>query len=175
MKNLKTIQGFLNESLGAYDYDKWIKENGKIKWPSWVTKTRKEIVKAGLMDKVYDNDRFNMTIWMNSFGKDIFNINADSKKREKTFGKVGSKFINAYYNDIYGGYSSIFWNAANIALELSKGIEDKVNNEEEVEPAYYIAKEYFNNFEIETNRSRLFDSTVKKLEEWMKENKVKTL
>lgn len=176
MKHVKLFEQFINEGLSSYEYDKFIKEHGKIKWPSWIKKTRKEIIKAGMMDKVYDADHHNMSIWINSLGQDFFSINADSKKREKEFGKVGSKFIQRFYHDIMG-YNGIFWESAYIALQISKNIEDRVANDEPVEPAYYMAKEYFNNFGLETNRSRTFDSTVKKLSAWMNDprNKIKTL
>ena len=164
----------LSESVGGYEYEKWIKENGKIKYPKWVTVTRKEIIKKGLMDSVYDSESHNMSIWINSLGKNFFVINADSKKREKEFGKNGSAFINAYYNDITG-YTAFAWEAATICLELIKHIEDRIANSEEVEPGYYIAKEYFNNFGMDTKRSRIFDLTTKKLDAWMEDNQIATL
>ena len=164
----------LSESVGGYEYGKWIKENGKIKYPKWVTVTRKEIIKKGLMDSVYDSESHNMSIWINSLGKNFFVINADSKKREKEFGKNGSAFINAYYNDITG-YTAFAWEAATICLELIKHIEDRIANSEEVEPGYYIAKEYFNNFGMDTKRSRIFDLTTKKLDAWMEDNQIATL
>ena len=172
-KNLKHIKP-LSESVGGYEYGKWIKENGKIKYPKWVTVTRKEIIKKGLMDSVYDSESHNMSIWINSLGKNFFVINADSKKREKEFGKNGSAFINAYYNDITG-YTAFAWEAATICLELIKHIEDRIANSEEVEPGYYIAKEYFNNFGMDTKRSRIFDLTTKKLDAWMEDNQIATL
>jgi hypothetical protein len=164
----------VNESLGSYEYNKWIKENGKIKYPKWVTVTRKEIIKKGLMDSVYDSESHNMSIWINSLGKNFFVINADSKKREKEFGKNGSAFINAYYNDITG-YTAFAWEAATICLELIKHIEDRIANGEEYEPAYYLAKEYFNNFGMDTKRSRVFDSTVKKLSNYMADNNLDSM
>ena len=164
----------LSESVSGYEYGKWIKENGKIKYPKWVTVTRKEIIKKGLMDSVYDSESHNMSIWINSLGKNFFVINADSKKREKEFGKNGSAFINAYYNDITG-YTAFAWEAATICLELIKHIEDRIANSEEVEPGYYIAKEYFNNFGMDTKRSRIFDLTTKKLDAWMEDNQIATL
>ena len=172
-KNLKHIKP-LSESVGGYGYTKWIKENGKIKYPKWVTVTRKEIIKKGLMDSIYDSESHNMSIWINSLGKNFFVINADSKKREKEFGKNGSAFINAYYNDITG-YTAFAWEAATICLELIKHIEDRIANSEEVEPGYYIAKEYFNNFGMDTKSSRIFDLTTKKLDAWMKDNQIATL
>ena len=36
-------------------------------------------------------------------------------------------------------------------------------------------KEYFNNFGMETFRSRIFNSAVEKLEKWMKDNQIETL
>jgi hypothetical protein len=61
------------------------------------------------------------------------------------------------------------------ALEVSKHIRDMQANGESIEPAYYLMKEYFNNFGMETNRSRIFNSAVEKLEQWMKDNQIETL
>jgi len=164
----------LSESMGGYEYDKWIKENGKIKYPKWITVTRKEIVKKGLMDSVYDNESQNMSIWAKSLGKNLFPIIADSKKREKEFGKTGAKFMDRYYNDIMG-FTAISWEAATICLELIGNVEDRIANGEDYEPAYYLAKEYFNNFGMDTKRSKLFIQVDKKLSAYMADNKLDSM
>jgi len=102
MKHIKLFENYVHESISGYDYKEFIKTNGKIKFPKWITKMRKEIVKEGLMDKVYDDDRFNMSIWIKSLGKSFFEINADPVKREKEFGKNGSKFVDRFSKDITG-------------------------------------------------------------------------
>lgn len=176
LKHIKLFEQFIsvNESVSKYDYDKWVKANGKIKYPKWIEKTRKEIIKAGMMDKVYDGEHHNMSIWTNSLGDKLFKIYADKKLRDREFGKEGSQFLNDKWNDIRG-YTAIFWEGAMIALGLSKMVEDMIANDEPVEPAYYIAKEWFNNHGKDTNRSRLFNAAVEKLEKWMKDNKIDTL
>ena len=126
------------------------------------------------MDKVYDGEHHNMSIWTNSLGDKLFKIYADRKLRDKEFGSVGSQFVNDKWNDIRG-YTAIFWEGAMIALGLSKMVEDMVANDEPVEPAYYITKEWFNNHGKDYNRSRLFNAAVEKLEKWMKDNKIDTL
>ncbi len=172
-KKLKYVK-VLNEGVDGYTYNKWIKENGKIKYPKWIEEQRKEIIKQGLMEPVYDSESQNMIIWINSFGKKFFPINADSKKREKEFGKNGSEFINRFYNDLTG-YSAFFWQAATICLEIIRHIEDMQVNGESIEPSYYLAKEYFNNHGLDTKRSRIFNSTTEKLAVWMKDNNIETL
>jgi len=172
-KKLKYVK-VLNEGVDGYTYNKWIKENGKIKYPKWIEEQRKEIIKQGLMQPVYDSESQNMIIWINSFGKKFFPINADSKKREKEFGKNGSEFINRFYNDLTG-YSAFFWQAATICLEIIRHIEDMQVNGESIEPSYYLAKEYFNNHGLDTKRSRIFNSTTEKLAVWMKDNNIETL
>ena len=164
----------LNEGVDNYTYNNWIKENGKIKYPKWIEEQRKEVIKQGLMQPVYDSESQNMIIWINSFGKKFFPINADSKKREKEFGKNGSEFINRFYNDLTG-YSAFFWQAATICLEIIRQIEDLQVNGEPIEPSYYLAKEYFNNHGLDTNRSRIFNSATEKLAVWMKDNNIETL
>ena len=164
----------LNEGVDNYTYSNWIKENGKIKYPKWIEEQRKEVIKQGLMQPVYDSESQNMIIWINSFGKKFFPISADSKKREKEFGKNGSEFINRFYNDLTG-YSAFFWQAATICLEIIRQIEDLQVNGEPIEPSYYLAKEYFNNHGLDTKRSRIFNSATEKLAVWMKDNNIETL
>lgn len=164
----------LSESMGGYEYNNWIKENGKIKYPKWITVTRKEIVNKGLMDSVYDNESQNMSIWAKSLGKNLFPIIADSKKREKEFGKTGAKFMDRYYNDIMG-FTAISWEAATICLEIIGNVEDRIANGEDYEPAYYLAKEYFNSFGMDTKRSKLFIQVDKKLSAYMADNKLDSM
>jgi hypothetical protein len=173
VKRLKFIKP-LNESVSRYDYDKWIKANGKIKYPKWIKVTHKEIIAAGLMDKQYDAEQHYMSIWTNALGPRLFTVHASEKLGEKEFGKTGYAFLQRLWNDIRG-YGGIFWEAATITLELVKNIQDRVANKEEVEPAYYIVKNYFNEFGIETRNSRLFSSTSDKLAKWMDDNDIQTL
>jgi len=60
-------------------------------------------------------------------------------------------------------------------MEVSKHIQDMVANNEEVEPAYYLMKNYFNSFGMDTSRSRIFNMAVEILEEWMTANAIETL
>ena len=79
-----------------------------------------------------------------------------------------------FYNDLTG-YNMFFMQGAMYALEVSKQIQDRIANGESVEPAYYMMKEYFNNFGMDTKRSRVFNAAYEKLEKWMKDNNIKTL
>ena len=165
----------LNESLGSYEYGKWVKENGKIKYPKWIKVKSKEIIDGGFMDKVYKGEHHYMSIWLGSFdNKTRSELYAYGDKGKKEFGEMGYKLIQRFWNDITG-YTMFFWMGAMAALEVSKHIRDMQANGESIEPAYYLMKEYFNNFGMETNRSRIFNSAVEKLEQWMKDNQIETL
>ena len=165
----------LNESLGSYEYGKWVKENGKIKYPKWIKVKSKEIIDGGFMDKVYKGEHHYMSIWLGSFdNKTRSELYAYGDKGKKEFGEMGYKFIQRFWNDITG-YTMFFWMGAMAALEVSKHIRDMQANGESIEPAYYLMKEYFNNFGMETFRSRIFNSAVEKLEQWMKDNQIETL
>ena len=165
----------VNESLGSYEYGNWVKENGKIKFPKWIKVKSKEIIDGGFMDKVYKGEHHYMSIWLGSFdNKTRSELYAYNDKGKKEFGEMGYKFIQRFWNDITG-YTMFFWQGAVAALEVSKHIRDMEANGESIEPAYYLMKEYFNNFGMETNRSRVFNAAVEKLEAWMKDNQIKTL
>ena len=166
----------LNEGYwSGYDYDKWTKANGKPKYPKWVKVTLKEIVKGGFMDPVYDSEHMYMVLWLGSFDNQRRSeLSAYDKKGIKEFGKVGYKLVRDKWNDLTG-YNMFFMMGAMYALEVSKQIEDRIANGEPVEPAYYMMKEYFNNFGMDTKRSRIFNAAYEKLEKWMKDNQIKTL
>ena len=165
----------LNESLGSYEYNNWVKENGKIKYPKWIKVKSKEIIDGGFMDKVYKGEHHYMSIWLGSFdNKTRSELYAYGDKGKKEFGEMGYKFIQRFWNDITG-YTMFFWMGAVAALEVSKHIRDMQANGESIEPAYYLMKEYFNNFGMDTFRSRIFNSAVEKLEQWMKDNQIETL
>ena len=168
-------ESVVNESLGSYEYGKWVKENGKIKYPKWIKVKSKEIIDGGFMDKVYKGEHHYMSIWLGSFdNKTRSELYAYGDKGKKEFGEMGYKFIQRFWNDITG-YTMFFWMGAVAALEVSKHIRDMQANGESIEPAYYLMKEYFNNFGMETNRSRIFNAAVEKLETWMKDNQIETL
>ena len=168
-------ESVVNESLGSYEYDNWVKENGKIKFPKWIKVKSKEIIDGGFMDKVYKGEHHYMSIWLGSFdNKTRSELYAYDNKGKKEFGEMGYKFIQRFWNDITG-YTMFFWQGAMAALEVSKHIRDMQANGESIEPAYYLMKEYFNNFGMETSRSRIFNAAVEKLEAWMKDNQIETL
>ena len=166
----------LNEGYwSGYDYDKWTKANGKPKYPKWVKVTLKEIVKGGFMEPHYDAEHMYMVLWLGSFDNQRrAELSAYDKKGIKEFGKVGYKLVRDRWNDLTG-YNMFFMMGAMYALEVSKQIEDRIANGESVEPAYYMMKEYFNNFGMDTKRSRIFNAAYEKLEKWMKDNNIKTL
>jgi len=175
-KSIALSESVVNEGYwSGYDYDKWTKVNGKPKYPKWVKTTLKEIVKGGFMDSVYDSEHMYMVLWLGSFDNQRRSeLSAYDKKGIKEFGKVGYKLVRDKWNDLTG-YNMFFMMGAMYALEVSKQIQDKIANGEPVEPAYYLMKEYFNNFGMDTKRSRIFNAAYEKLEKWMTDNNIKTL
>lgn len=169
-------ESVVNEGYWShYDYEKWTKENGKPKYPKWIKTTLKEIVKGGFMDPVYDDEHNYMVLWLASLEtKRRSELYAYDRKGEKEFGKVGYAMYQRFYNDLTS-YNMFFMQGALAALEVSKNIQDRIANGEPVEPAYYMMKEYFNSFGMDTKRSRVFNAAYEKLEKWMKDNQIKTL
>ena len=160
----------LNEYFGGYEYDKFTKEFGKIKYPKYIGVKMKELVAGGFLDKVYNKEANYMAFWLNQMGKRKF----DTDARKKELGEVGYKLTDRYWHDLTGSTAFTLL-AAEAACEVSKHVEDLIANKEAVEPAYYLMKEYFNNHDMETNRSRIFAMAVEKLEKWMTENSIETL
>ena len=173
----KTFEQFnsvdaINEGYWShYEYDKWTKKNGKIRWPKWCKPMMKEIIAAGFMDPVYDAEHCYIYLMWNSLSDDE---KFDSDKRKKILGKKPAQLIQDHYNDITG-YTAFFFDGAMIALELSKMVDDQLADMKMPEPAYYVAKEYFKNNGMNYNRSRIFNATVDKLDAWYKANQIQTL
>ena len=114
----------LYESLGSYEYNNWVKENGKIKYPKWIKVKSKEIIDGGFMDKVYKGEHHYMSIWLGSFdNKTRSGLYAYGDKGKKEFGEIGYKLIQRFWNDITG-YTMFFWMGAMAALEVSKHIRN---------------------------------------------------
>ena len=174
-KEFKHIRPLNEGYWSGYDYKKWTEENGKPKYPKWIKVTLKEIVKGGFMEPHYDAEHMYMVLWLGSFdNKTRAELSAYDKKGIKEFGKVGYKMVRDKWNDLTG-YNMFSMMGAMYALEVSKHVRDMQANGESIEPAYYLMKEYFNNFGMDTKRSRIFNAAYEKLEKWMKDNQIETL
>ena len=172
MKHVKLFEQFIAEGYySGYDYKKWTEVNGKIKWPKWCKPQMKELIKGGFVDKVYDDEHNYIYLMWNSLSDDE-KFNSD--KRKKALGEKAAKLISDKYNDITG-YTAFAFKGAMIALTISKHVKDMQANGESIEPAYYLAKEYFKNHGMDYNRSRIFNAAYEKLANWMKDNNIKTL
>lgn len=60
--------------------------------------------------------------------------------------------------------------AQNIADQIIDHIQDQINNDEEVDSAYYAVKDYFNSFDINYDRNPVFDMTLDLVDKWIKKN-----
>jgi hypothetical protein len=160
----------LNEYYCKREHDNFEKEFGKIKYPKWIKVKMKELVDGQFIDKLYAKPHNYMSLWLNQMGKRKF----DTDERKKELGEVGYKLTDRYWHDLTG-HTAFRLEAAQSAMEVSKHIQDMVANNEEVEPAYYLMKNYFNSFGMDTSRSRIFNMAVEILEEWMTANAIETL
>ena len=161
MKHVRLFEQFLNERFVTdRDIVGWEKDNGKLPFPAEVIQAAKKMKRYGLAD---ENRLTFAHLW--------FIFNDGSWISMEKFGPNVKKFYGSDFYDLFnGGYDNLYMKAKYYASEIISFIEDKINNDEEVEPAYYEAKEYFKNFGMDYNRNRVFDSTVKHIEEWLKKN-----
>lgn len=161
MKYVKLYEQFINERyITKRDIEGWEKDNGKLPFPAEVLAASKKVASYGLAD---DDQLTRAHLWI------LFNEN-NWLNMEK-FGAHVKKFYGSdFYSAFSSGYDNLYMQAKYYAAEVISHIEDKLANEEEVEPAYYEMKNYFNSFGMNYNRSRTFDSAVKHVEEWMKKH-----
>jgi hypothetical protein len=160
MKHVKLFESFVNDK----EISTWEKEVGKLPIPKKIKGISKEMAKAGFIRK--DTKSVQAKLWIGLEGISWIEM------KEK-FGDIVGKF---YGGQFYQAMTNpMAEKSAYYAYEVSKHVEDLVANDESIEPAYYMMKNYFNSFELKIDRNNVFDRAVKELEAWMKQNKINTL
>ena len=161
MRHIKLYEQFVYERyVTKRDIEGWEKDNGKLPFPSEVLAASKKIASYGLAN---DDQLTRAYLWI------IFN-EGNWMNMEKFGAHIKQFYGSDFYSTFSSGYDSLFMQSKYYAAEVISHIEDKVANEEEIEPAYYEVKEYFNSFGLNYNRNRVFDSAVKHVEEWIKKH-----
>ena len=151
----------INEYLSPSDVDSAMKEFGikKIPISSQGERILKGMQKEGFINKVTNKER--LIYFYESLGKEKFGYG--------TKGKPLSPLVNRYWNDISS--DAIFFGGKMAAWNVVTNIKDRLANREEVDSTYYMLKDYFNSFGMDTNRSRVFKSAQFQVDEWLKRNK----
>ena len=154
-------ESVINEYLSPSDVDSAMKEFGikKIPISSQGERILKGMQKEGFINKVTNKER--LIYFYESLGKEKFGYG--------TKGKPLSPLVNRYWNDISS--DAIFFGGKMAAWNVVTNIKDRLANREEVDSTYYMLKDYFNSFGIDTNRSRVFKSAMFHVDEWLKRNK----
>jgi hypothetical protein len=80
-----------------------------------------------------------------------------------------SPLFNRFMNDLMG--ENIILTSKMAAYRVSQNIIDMYNNNEEIDSPYYMLKNYFNSFNMDTSRSRVFNGAQYHLDQWLKRNK----
>jgi len=161
MKHIKLFESFINERyVNANDVKGWEKDNGKLPFPAEVLAASKKVAEYGFAK---DDELTRAHLWIA--------FNDGNWSNMDKFGPNVKKFYGSdFYDAFSGGYDNLYMKAKYYATEVISFIEDKIANKEEIEPAYYEMKNYFNSFGMNYNRNRTFDAAVKHVEEWMKKN-----
>jgi hypothetical protein len=151
----------INEYLSPSDVDSAMKEFGikKIPISSQGERILKGMKKEGFIKKVTNKER--LIYFYESLGKEKFGYS--------TKGKPLSPLVGRYWNDITS--DAIFFGGKMAAWNVVTNIKDRLANREEVDSTYYMLKNYFDSFGMNTNRSRVFKSATFQVDEWLKRNK----
>ena len=152
----------INEFMMPRDVDSAMKEMGinKIPISSQGERVLKGMVKEKFLDKVTNKER--LIYFVESLGKEKFGYG--------TKGKPLSKLVGRFWNDITS--DGIFFGGEMAAYQVAMNIKDMKANGEEIDSPYEMMKEYFKNFGMDYSRSRVFNSAIRNLEEWMKRNRI---
>jgi hypothetical protein len=160
MKYIKLFESFVNDK----EINDWEKDNGKLPIPKKIIEISKDMAKEGFIRK--DTKAVQAKLWIGLEGISWIEM-------KQKFGDIVGKFYGGeFYNAMTNPMAE---KSAYYAYEVSKHVSDMVANEESVEPAYYLMKNYFNSFGLNINRNKLFDRAERELDAWMKNNKIETL
>lgn len=163
-KNLKFVKHLHESFINDKDISDWEKEHGNLPIPKKIIDISKNMAKEGFIRKATKSVQ--AKLWIALEGKSWMEM-------KDQFGDiVGTFYGSTFYTQMTDTMSE---RAAYYAYSVSMGISDKIANDEEIEPAYYEMKSYFNAFGMDYGRSRLFDRAVSELESWMKKQKITTL
>ena len=80
-----------------------------------------------------------------------------------------SPLFDYFQNELMG--QNIILTSKMAAYRVSQNIVDMYNNDEEIDSPYYMLKNYFNSFNMDTSRSRVFKGAQYHLDQWLKRNK----
>ena len=84
------------------------------------------------------------------------------------------KILGWIYENGYNRYFDYGYLKDHVSSDLQTAqIVGDVRKGDEVEPAYYLAKDYYNSF-AQSRTSNVFDQVVNKIDAWLKDNKIET-
>jgi len=89
----------------------------------------------------------------------------------------GSKFdkiLEWMYEHGHNHYFDYSYLKSHVSSDLQTAqIVGDIRKGDDVEPAYYLAKDYYNSF-AQSRNSNVFDQVVSKVDAWLKDNKIET-
>ena len=84
------------------------------------------------------------------------------------------KILGWIYENGYNRYFDYSYLKSHVSSDLQTAqIVSDIRKGDEVEPAYYLAKDYYNSF-AQSRTSNVFDQVVNKVDAWLKDNKIET-
>ncbi len=84
------------------------------------------------------------------------------------------KILGWIYENGYNRYFDYSYLKSHVSSDLQTAqIVSDIRKGDEVEPAYYLAKDYYNSF-AQSRTSNVFDQVVNKVDSWLKDNKIET-
>ena len=84
------------------------------------------------------------------------------------------KILEWMYEHGHNHYFDYSYLRSHVSSDLQTAqIVGDIRKGDDVEPAYYLAKEYYNSF-AQSRNSNVFDQVVNKVDAWLKDNKIET-
>ena len=91
-------------------------------------------------------------------------------------GTKKDKILDWFYRNAHSSFSySYLQGHVNTDMQAYQITANIIPGSKDVEPGYYLTKDYFKSFGMYTDRNRDFDMAVVKVDWWLKKNKVETL
>ena len=84
------------------------------------------------------------------------------------------KILEWMYEHGHNHYFDYSYLRSHVSSDLQTAqIVGDIRKGDDVEPAYYLAKDYYNSF-AQSRNSNVFDQVVSKVDSWLKDNKIET-
>jgi len=83
-------------------------------------------------------------------------------------------FMDDWKRNAKSSGSETYFQSTVMAYHVSQYIRDMKDNGEPIDSPYYVTRDYFHSFGINTNNNRIFNDALNLVEKWVERKRIKT-